>query len=127
MVPVYLYFNALLYLLFSIWCLIKPTETATSLGYSFLDSNGKIEYTAVYAGMEFGFAAFFALCGFYSQMRLSGLVFAACIYTGLVFARVFSAIMNENISKTTYIIGGLELFLFIAGITLLIGQTTKRI
>ncbi len=88
MIPFYLYFNAVLYLLFSVWCLIKPTETANSLGYSFLNSNGKIEYTAVYAGMELGFAAFFALCAYHTQMRLSGLIFAVCIYTGLVLARV---------------------------------------
>lgn len=121
----YLYFNAALYLLFSVWCLVKPTETANSLGYSFLNSNGKIEYTAVYAGMELGFAVFFALCGFYIQLRFAGLVFAVCMYTGLVLTRVFSAGIYGNLSKTTYIIGGLEFLLFIAGLMLLIGQMKK--
>ena len=125
MVSLYLYFNALLYLLFAIWCLFKPDQTANSLGYSFLNSNGKIEYTAVYAGMELGFAVFFTLCGLYSQMKFEGLVFGVCMYTGLALTRVFSAIVYGNLSKTTYIIGGLELLLFIAGLILLTGQIKK--
>lgn len=125
MIPFYLYFNALLYLLFAIWCLFKPDQTANSLGYSFLNSNGKIEYTAVYAGMELGFAAFFALCGLYSQMRFAGLVFGVCMYTGLVLTRVFAALMYGNLSRTTYIIGGLEVLLFISGAILLIGYSKK--
>jgi hypothetical protein len=125
MVSAYLYFNAFLYLLLSLWCLFKPTETAASLGYSFLNNNGKIEYTAVYAGMELGFAAFFAICGFYSQFKMAGLIFAVCMYTGLMLTRVFSALMLGGLSKTTYIIGGLELLLFVTGLVLLTGCMKK--
>lgn len=125
MTKLYLLLNALSYLVFSLWCLIKPGDTAKALGYDFLNNSGKVEYSSVYTGMELGFTAFFAICAFFPGLRLAGLVFAACLYTGLMILRPISSLHYGNISKMTYIIGGLEYALGIWGIILLVMELKK--
>lgn len=125
MIQIYLFINAFSYLGFSLWCLIKAETTAKALGYNFSNNSGKVEYISVYTGMELGFAVFFALCAFYPGLRLAGLLFAVCIYLGLMLLRTITAIHYGNVSKTTYMIGGLEYALGIWGIILLIMELKK--
>jgi hypothetical protein len=120
MIKFYLILNALSYLVFSLWCLVKPDDTAKSLGYSFLNNSGKVEYMSVYSGMELGFTAFFALCAFFPGLRLAGLVFAVCLYAGLMILRPISSIYYGHVTKMTYVVGGLEYALGIWGIILLV-------
>lgn len=125
MIQIYLFINAFSYLGFSLWCLIKADTTAKALGYHFLNNSGKVEYMSVYTGMELGFAAFFAVCAFYPGLRLAGLLFAVCIYLGLMLLRTITAIHYGQVSKATYLIGGLEYALGIWGMILLIMELKK--
>lgn len=75
--------------------------------------------------MELGFAVFFALCAFYPGLKLAGLLFAVCIYLGLMILRTITAIHYGNVSKTTYMIGGLEYALGIWGIIILMMELKK--
>ena len=120
MVSFYLFFNSAIYLLFALFCLFKTSETASNLGYSFINNSGKVEYIAVYVGMELGFAAFLAICALYPSMSLAGIIFCVCMYAGLVVTRAYALLANGNVSKMIYIIGGLELALLIWGLVLLI-------
>ena len=120
MVSFYLFFNSVIYLLFALFCLFKTSETASNLGYSFINNSGKVEYIAVYVGMELGFAAFLAICALYPSMSLAGIIFCVCMYVGLVVTRAYAVLANGNVSKMIYIIGGLELALLIWGLVLLI-------
>lgn len=125
MIQVYLLINAVSYLGFSLWCLFKTDTTSKSLGYHFLENSGKVEYLSVYTGMELGFAVFFTVSAFYPALRLGGLLFAACIYGGLMILRPISAVHYGNVSKMTYIIGAMEWVLGIWGIILLIMELKK--
>lgn len=126
MIKFYLLFNSALYLVFSLWCLIKPDETAKFLGYSFQNNSGKIEYLTIYVGFELGFAAFFAATAFYPSIRLAGLIFCVCLYTGAMVIRSGSTFLYGNASKVTYMIGGLEYLLGIFGIVLLVNELRKE-
>ncbi len=125
MTRIYLLINALFYLLFTVWCLIKPEDTAGFLGYSFLNNSGKAEYLSIYTGLELGFTVFLALCAFYPNIRLAGLIFCVCIYVGVMIVRPASALYYGNISQVTYMVGGLEYALGIWGIILLINEIKK--
>jgi hypothetical protein len=125
MPKLYLILNAFSYLVFSLWCLIKSGSTAKSLGYDFLNNSGKVEYLSVYTGMELGFTAFFAICAFFPGLRFAGLVFAVCLYVGLMILRPISAIYYGNVTKMTYVVGGLEYALGIWGIILLVMELKK--
>jgi hypothetical protein len=115
----YLIINAVIYLLFSLWCLFKPTTTAKSLGYDFLNNSGKAEYAAVYIGMELALSAFFGLCAFDTSLQKAGLIFATCFYLGLMVTRTIAILAMGNMSKVTYIMGGLEYLFGIAGVLVL--------
>ena len=119
MLQIYLLINSALYILLALWYLIKPTETANYLGYNFLNNSGKIEYLTVYVGLEMGFAAFLALAAFLPTIKLSGLIFCVCIYLGSMLIRTSSVLFYGNVSKVTYMVGGLEYILGIWGVVLL--------
>ena len=119
MLQTYLLINSGLYILLALWCLIKPTETANYLGYNLVNNSGKIEYLTVYVGLEMGFAAFLALAAFLPTIKLSGLIFCVCIYLGSMLIRTSSVLFYGNVSKVTYMVGGLEYILGIWGVVLL--------
>jgi hypothetical protein len=75
--------------------------------------------------MELGFAVFFAVSAFYPSLRLGGLLFATCLYLGLMILRPISALHYGNVSKMTFIIGALEWALGIWGIILLMMELKK--
>lgn len=125
MISIYLIVNSLLYLLLSAWCFMQPKGTANFLGLDFLNNSGKTEYLAVYAGLEMGFAIFFALATCYSSMRMPALVFCVCMYAGAMLARTTSALYYGNISSVTYMMGGLEYLLGISGGILLFLEYKK--
>jgi hypothetical protein len=125
MAKAYLIVNSISYLVFALWCLFKPADTAQGLGYSFLNNGGKTEYMTVYGGMELGFCAFFALSAFYPKLMEAGLIFAVCLYLGLMLVRTITIINIGEVPKIIYIVGGLEYALGIWGAILLYIQLRK--
>ncbi len=125
MIQIYLLINAISYLGFSLWCLFKTDTTAKALGYNFLNNSGKVEYLSVYTGMELGFVVFFTVCAFHPAFRLGGLLFASCLYLGLMILRLISVLHYGNVSKITYMVGALEWILGIWGIILLVMELKK--
>ncbi|MBC8048212.1 MAG: DUF4345 family protein [Fimbriimonadaceae bacterium] len=118
-IQVYLWINAILYLLFALWCLWRPTATAAYNGLSFMNGAGKAEYHAVYVGMEAGFAIFFAYCALNESMQKAGILFAVCTYAGIVLMRIYSIARFGGATASSYIIGGLEVVLGIIASILL--------
>lgn len=125
MLKVYLLINAFLYLLFAVMCLAKPTGTASTLGYSFLNNSGKAEYLSIYTGLELGFAIFLAICAFSPQLSVGGLIFLVCIYAGVMIIRPVCALCYGNMLTVTWLVGALEWALGIWGIVLLTVELRK--
>ena len=88
----YLYLNALLYIIFGAWCALDPTWTAQAVGFSLPGNQGLAEFVAVYGGLEFGVGVFFLLCArsFSFQLKYAGVLFGACFYTGICIFRTFA-------------------------------------
>jgi hypothetical protein len=122
MIQLYLLINGALYLILALWCLLNPKGTSSYLGYHSLNSSGKVEYITVYTGLELGFAAFLFISSFYPGIKLSGLIFCVCIYSGSILIRTVFAIYYGNISKATYLLGGMEYVMGIAGVLLLLKE-----
>jgi hypothetical protein len=122
MIQTYLIINAISYLVFTLWCLFKPSATAGSLGYSFLNNSGRVEFLSVYTGLELGFTVFLFLCALYPAFEMAGLLFCVSIYGGLMVVRPISSIAYGSVSKITWVVGVMEYILGIWGIILLINQ-----
>ncbi|MBD3267566.1 hypothetical protein GF373_12935 [bacterium] len=75
------------------WCTLQPESTASFLGFTFASIEGKVEYITVYGGMELGFAVFFALTASLPSLRLPGLYFACCLYSGIFLFRMGSLLL----------------------------------
>ena len=76
MTLVYFWFNVVAYVVFALWCTIRPEQTARFLGFSLDGWKGQAEYVAVYGGIEAAFAVFFALCALRPAWHGPGLAFA---------------------------------------------------
>lgn len=120
MVQIYLLVNAILYLLFAVWCLIKNETTAHFLGYGFVNNTGKVEYLTIYTGLQLGFGVFLAIAAFTEQMRFTALLFCVCLYVGIMLTRTSAALYFGHLDKGTYLVGALEYALGIWGIFLLV-------
>lgn len=112
----YLLTNAGLYALFAVWCTLKPSSTATSLGYVSRNAAGESEYLVIYGGLQFGLAAFFWWAARESSTQLSGLVFALCLYVPIVIYRVITVIKGWPLPGLTLSVAALEIGLLLWGL-----------
>lgn len=122
---IYLAVNALLYLVFAVWCLIKMNSTSHFLGYSFNNNSGRTEYLTIYTGLQIGFAVFLMYCAIKPEMALAGLIFCVCLYICIILTRTISAFYFGAPEKATYIVGTLEYVLAGWG-TILLCQQLKN-
>lgn len=119
MQTLYLYVNAALYAIFGVWCLVAPTTTARTLGYSVLAASGESEYRVVYGGLQIGMALFFAYCARANDR--AGLVFAVALYVPIVLVRAIT-VMKFPVSSMTLGVGALEALLLAAGVWALLAM-----
>ena len=117
---VYLYANALMYLVFAGWMTFSPWRTAAAVGYETLSRSGKSEYLVVYGGLQLGLAAFFAVTALSAQTHRLGLLFALCLYASIVAYRVVTVIKFWPVEATTLWVGALEVALLLIAIALLL-------
>jgi len=118
MVAAYLWINAAIYLIFSLWCTVRPTQTAAASGFLTLDNSGRSEYLVVYGGLQLGLAAFFALLAVTPDLHRLGLLFSLAIYVAIVAYRVVTVIVFRPVSSVTLGIAGLEVALLVAAFLL---------
>jgi hypothetical protein len=111
MVPLYLGFNAFIYMVFGVWCAAGWRSTTRAQGFLSLDSNGICEYQAVYGGMELGFAAFYLIAALKPEFQRAALLFSLLMYAGLVLFRWAAIALHSPVSGVTKVLAGLELLL----------------
>jgi hypothetical protein len=113
---IYLYANAVLYVVFALWITLSPWATATGVGYETLSRSGRSEYLVVYGGLQLGLAAFFAFAALSEQTQRLGVIFALCLYAPIVAYRVITVIRFWPVQSTTLWVGSLEAGLLLAAI-----------
>ena len=117
MTSIYLYINAAIYLLFSIWCTVAASSTAQSLGFISLNSSGKAEYLTVYGGLQLGLAIIFGWTAWSGELRF-GLIVALALYVPIVLWRIAGVSMNWPVANSTLYVAGLELAMLVAAVLL---------
>ena len=117
MTSVYLYLNAAIYLLFSIWCSVASSSTAHSLGFVQLTRSGAAEYLTVYGGLQLGLAIIFGWTAWSGELRF-GLIVALALYTPIVLWRIVGVSMNWPVANSTLYVAALELAMLVAAMLL---------
>ncbi|MFM8980505.1 MAG: DUF4345 family protein [Planctomycetia bacterium] len=84
--------NAVLYVALGLWCALDPATTARFVGLQPTGPAGQSEWLAVYGGLELGLGAFFAVAALRPALRSAGLLFALCLYAGIVVLRSTAAL-----------------------------------
>ena len=118
MSTVYLWFNALAYAVFALWCTLRPASTSQALGYLSLSPSGQSEYATVYGGLQWGLALLFALFAMKPELRRTGVLAAILLYAPIVLYRQFSLAQNAPVETLTYAVAVLEVILLIAAISI---------
>jgi hypothetical protein len=114
---VYLYLNALIYLLLAGWCALAPARTATAVGYASLTRSGQVEYLTIYGGLQLGLAFLFAWFAWSQQMR-TGLVLALALYVPIVLFRSIGLIRWWPVEPTTLALAATEWLMLAVGLWL---------
>jgi hypothetical protein len=116
MIRTYLLLNALLYAGFALWCTIKHTQTAQSIGYVSLNNAGHSEYTVLYGGLQLGLAIFFAYLGASDELYRTGAIFSLMLYAPIVLYRVVTVARYWPTSNLTLATGALETAMLIGAL-----------
>ncbi|MEO5561112.1 MAG: DUF4345 domain-containing protein [Dokdonella sp.] len=115
MASVYLYFNAILYAVFALWCTFAPAQTAQAVGYAALSRSGESEYLVVYGGLQLGLALFFLYCARADEQRI-GLILALALYAPIVLYRCVTVARHWPVTPTTLGTGVLEIALLLGAL-----------
>lgn len=115
---IYLYLNAILYVVFAVWCTLLPARTAAALGYLTLSSGGRSEYLVVYGGLQLGLAFVFFQTARIASLQRVGLMIAIALYVPIVLYRIVSVARNWPVPTLTLETAGLEAALLIAALWL---------
>lgn len=117
MATAYLYLNAVVYLLFAVWCTFAPARTATAVGYATLTRSGQTEYLTIYGGLQLGLAVLFAWFAWTQQMR-TGLVLAMALYVPIVLYRSVGLVRWWPVETTTLLLAATEWLMLAAALWL---------
>lgn len=123
MSTVYLWFNALTYAVFALWCTLRPTPTSQALGYLSLSPSGQSEYATVYGGLQWGLALLFALFAMKPELRRTGVLAAILLYAPIVLYRLISLTQNASLETLTYAVAALEVTMLIAAVAIWFATT----
>lgn len=118
----YLYLNALLYLLFAVWCTVAPAKTSASLGYQSLSAGGHSEYLVLYGGLQLGLAIGFFLAARNPEWTRAGIAFSLALYAPIVLFRLVTVIRYWPVATLTIATGVLEALLLLGAIWLYLSR-----
>ena len=119
----YLWFNAIAYAVFALWCTIRPLSTSQALGYLSLSPSGQSEYATVYGGLQWGLALLFALFAMKPELRRTGILAAILLYAPIVLYRLVSLTQNAPLETPTYAVAALEVTMLIAAVAIWFATT----
>lgn len=125
MASIYLYLNAAIYLLFSIWCTFAASSTAHSLGFIGMTNSGRAEYLTVYGGLQFGLALIFGWTAWSGEIRF-GLIVAVALYAPLVIWRIAGLALHWPVANATLYVAALEAAMLVAGLLLWLNHAKAR-
>lgn len=117
MTTIYLYLNAAIYVLFSIWCTLAASSTAQAMGFIGLSRAGAAEYLTVYGGLQLGLGIIFGWTAWSGELRF-GLIVALALYVPIVLWRIAGVSLNWPVPSNTFYIAGLELVMLVAAVLL---------
>jgi len=115
---IYLYLNAILYVLFAAWCTLEPGSTSTNIGFLDLSIGGKSEYLVVYGGLQWGLAIAFWLLARDAANWKIGMLLSIALYAPIVAYRLVTVARFWPVPSLTLATGTLELGLLIAALAI---------
>ena len=117
---IYLAVNAVLYLLFAVWCVLQPAQTSAFVGLQPVGGAGRSEFFAVYGGLEFGLGLLFALAAWRPGLQTAGLLVAALTYGGIALFRTAAFLTQSAPGGNAWYIFPLEVAMAVIGVILVL-------
>jgi hypothetical protein len=118
MSAIYLYTNAVLYLLFALWCTFGMSRTAPAMGFTALTLGGRSEYLTIYGGLQVGLAIAFWLLARNASWHAAGILFAIALYAPIVLFRLISMAKYWPVEAVTVGTAVLEVVLLVVAVWL---------
>jgi hypothetical protein len=113
MTSLYFYLNAVIYVLLAVFCTLRPSQTAASIGFTELNHSGRSEYLVVYGGLQLGLGLFYFLLARDPAYARIGILFSLLLYAPMVAYRTISLWMYWPTSAVTLGTAALEILLLL--------------
>jgi hypothetical protein len=96
------------YVLLAVWCIVKPTSTASAVGFELRPGSGESEYLTVYGGLQLGLGLFFLWPLFRHETALTVLLCCLLVHGAIVVFRTVGFIRYSGIGMTTLALAAVE-------------------
>jgi len=101
------------YLALSVWCTVRPSSTADSVGLSLKPGSGQSEYLVIYGGLELALGLFFLWPLRSPRVELDVLLSCAVLHGILVLYRTLGFCLFRNFQQTTLWLAATEWAIFL--------------
>ncbi len=113
MASLYFYLNAVIYFVLAVVCTVRPSPTASGIGFVELNHSGRSEYLVVYGGLQLGLACFYFLLARDPASTRIGLLLSLLLYAPMVAYRTVSLWIYWPTSAVTLGTAALEILLLL--------------
>lgn len=113
MAALYFYLNAAIYVVLAVVCTVRPSQTASGIGFIELNKSGRSEYLVVYGGLQLGLGLFYFLLSRDPAYARLGILFSLLLYSPMVAYRTVSLWLYRPTSLVTLGTAALEVLLLI--------------
>jgi hypothetical protein len=101
LIRIYLGFQALMFIPYGLYCLVRPQMLEAGAGVAAVDITGMIELQAMYGGLQVGVGVMCALAAYAARFSPGALMALLFIFAGLAVPRVSLALMHSDFSTYT--------------------------
>lgn len=98
---VFIWFSALGWLLYGLYCLWDPAFLASAAGVTSTTATGQVELRAMYGGLQTAVGVFALIAALNHRWRPGAFLALSCLYFGLCTTRTGSALMAGDFSSYT--------------------------
>jgi hypothetical protein len=96
------------YVLLAAWCIVRPEQTSSSVGFELKPGSGQSEFLVIYGGLQIALGLAFLLPLARDLWTPFALVLCLIVHASLVVFRSASFLLFDDIPTTTYVLAASE-------------------
>lgn len=127
MARLFLALIGLAYIGLAVWCIVEPSGTSQSVGFSLSPGQGQSEFLTVYGGLQFALGIVFLRPIIDREAMMFTLQACVVVHACLVLARSLGFVLFADFSSTTYVLAVVEWAILLAAVAVWRRERTRSL